>query len=143
LSIGVIGSGALGSNVARAFAARGLAATMAKQTLDSVDIVPFATRYGNNSWATVKTWRDSVCTTAAIPVAAKYTGVLAADVFTTTTNPSRSWNPSDWISGIPARSTSEGRAKARHAPGVPRAGGPSPADMPVLPRSVPSPQATL
>jgi glyoxylase-like metal-dependent hydrolase (beta-lactamase superfamily II) len=56
-----------------------------KQALGTVDFSVFAARYGNNTWATIKTWLDAVCATAAAPVAAKYTGVLAAaDVFTTT-----------------------------------------------------------
>ncbi|WP_371572454.1 MBL fold metallo-hydrolase [Streptomyces sp. NBC_01314] len=56
-----------------------------KQALGTVDIAPYYARYGNNTWAVIKTWLDEVCRTAAAPVAAKYTGVLAAaDVFTTT-----------------------------------------------------------
>ncbi|MGP4046168.1 MBL fold metallo-hydrolase [Streptomyces sp. 2A115] len=56
-----------------------------KQALGTVDTAPYAARYGNNTWAMVKVWLDEVCRTAAAPVAAKYTGVLAAaDVFATT-----------------------------------------------------------
>jgi glyoxylase-like metal-dependent hydrolase (beta-lactamase superfamily II) len=56
-----------------------------KQALGTVDIAPYVARYGNNIWAYVKVWLDEVCRTAAAPVAAKYTGVLAAaDVFVMT-----------------------------------------------------------
>jgi glyoxylase-like metal-dependent hydrolase (beta-lactamase superfamily II) len=50
----------------------------------SVDPTPYE-KYGptGNSWAIFKAYLEAVATTAAAPVAAKYTGVLAAaDVFT-------------------------------------------------------------
>jgi hypothetical protein len=43
-------------------------------------------RYGDNTWAAVKGYLDEVADSAAAPVIAKYTGVLAAaDVFTAST----------------------------------------------------------
>lgn len=60
-----------------------LASTRAAEA--SVDPTPFYEKYGptGNSWAIFKAYLDAVATTAAAPVAAKYTGVLAAaDVFT-------------------------------------------------------------
>ncbi|MDQ0904994.1 glyoxylase-like metal-dependent hydrolase (beta-lactamase superfamily II) [Streptomyces canus] len=60
-----------------------LASTRAAEA--SVDPTPFYEKYGptGNSWAIFKTYLDAVATTAAAPVVAKYTGVLAAaDVFT-------------------------------------------------------------
>ncbi|WP_089098449.1 MBL fold metallo-hydrolase [Streptomyces hyaluromycini] len=57
--------------------------TSIKQALGTVDYGVYAAKYGNNIWAVVKTWLDEVCRQAAAPVAAKYTGTLAAaDVFT-------------------------------------------------------------
>jgi glyoxylase-like metal-dependent hydrolase (beta-lactamase superfamily II) len=51
--------------------------------LSTVDPTPFFAKYGNNSWAAVKTYLDAVSEHAAAPVIRKYTGVLAAaDVFT-------------------------------------------------------------
>ncbi|MEV5575261.1 MBL fold metallo-hydrolase [Spirillospora sp. NPDC052269] len=60
-----------------------LASTRAAIT--SVDPTPYYQKYGptGNSWAIFKAYLDAVATTAAAPVTAKYTGVLAAaDVFT-------------------------------------------------------------
>ncbi|MFC5204758.1 MBL fold metallo-hydrolase [Streptomyces kaempferi] len=56
-----------------------------RSAIDSVDPAPYFTKYGaqGNSWAIFKTFLDEVANTAATPVTAKYTGVLAAaDVFT-------------------------------------------------------------
>ena len=54
-----------------------------KIALGAVDPTPFFTRYGNNSWAAVKTFQDAQVAYATAPVIQKYTGVLAAaDVFT-------------------------------------------------------------
>ena len=54
-----------------------------RTALATVDPTPYFTRYGNNSWAAVKTYFDALADYAAAPVIAKYTGVLAAaDVFT-------------------------------------------------------------
>ncbi|MGY5032961.1 MBL fold metallo-hydrolase [Streptomyces sp. 900116325] len=56
-----------------------------RSAIDSVDPTPYFAKYGpqGNSWAIFKTFLDAVAETAAAPVAAKYTGVLAAaDVFT-------------------------------------------------------------
>ena len=53
------------------------------QALTAVDPTPFFTKYGNNTWAAVKTYQDAQVQYAAAPVIAKYTGVLAAaDVYT-------------------------------------------------------------
>jgi glyoxylase-like metal-dependent hydrolase (beta-lactamase superfamily II) len=58
----------------------------ARTALGAVDPTPFFQKYGENSWAAVKTYLDAVTDYAAAPVIAKYTGVLAAaDVFTTST----------------------------------------------------------
>ena len=54
-----------------------------RTALATVDPTPYFTRYGNNTWAAVKTYFDAVTDYAAAPVINKYTGVLAAaDVFT-------------------------------------------------------------
>jgi glyoxylase-like metal-dependent hydrolase (beta-lactamase superfamily II) len=56
-----------------------------RAAIDSVDPSPYFAKYGTqgNAWAIFKTFLDAVADTAAAPVAAKYTGVLAAaDVFT-------------------------------------------------------------
>ncbi|HEY2200079.1 MAG TPA: MBL fold metallo-hydrolase [Mycobacterium sp.] len=59
-------------------------AASARTALASVDPTPYFVKYGENSWAAVKTYLDAVTDYAAAPVIAKYTGVLAAaDVFTT------------------------------------------------------------
>ena len=56
------------------------------QALTAVDPTPFFTKYGNNTWAAVKTYQDAQIQYAAAPVIAKYTGVLAAaDVYTAST----------------------------------------------------------
>jgi glyoxylase-like metal-dependent hydrolase (beta-lactamase superfamily II) len=58
------------------------ASTRASMNLDPT---PYFAKYGpqGNSWAVFKTYLDAVAAKAAAPVAAKYTGVLAAaDVFT-------------------------------------------------------------
>jgi glyoxylase-like metal-dependent hydrolase (beta-lactamase superfamily II) len=57
-----------------------------KQALVNVDPTPFFTKYGNNTWAAVKTYQDAQADYAAAPVIKKYTGVLAAaDVYTAST----------------------------------------------------------
>ena len=57
-----------------------------KTALGAVDPAPFFTKYGNNSWAAVKTFQDAQVAAATAPVIAKYTGVLAAaDVYTPST----------------------------------------------------------
>jgi glyoxylase-like metal-dependent hydrolase (beta-lactamase superfamily II) len=57
-----------------------------QRALAAVDPTPFFTRYGNNSWAAVKTYQDAQVDYAAAPVIKKYTGVLAAaDVYTAST----------------------------------------------------------
>jgi len=57
-----------------------------KKALVAVDPTPFFTKYGNNSWAAVKTYQDAQVDYAATPVIQKYTGVLAAaDVYTAST----------------------------------------------------------
>jgi glyoxylase-like metal-dependent hydrolase (beta-lactamase superfamily II) len=57
-----------------------------KIALGAVDPTPFFTRYGNNSWAAVKTFQDAQVAYATAPVIQKYTGVLAAaDVYTAST----------------------------------------------------------
>ncbi|MEU9455048.1 MBL fold metallo-hydrolase [Streptomyces sp. NPDC048277] len=56
-----------------------------RSAIASVDPAPYFAKYGaqGNSWAVFKTFLDAVADAAAAPVAAKYTGVLAAaDVFT-------------------------------------------------------------
>jgi len=61
-------------------------ADSARTALAVVDPTPYFVKYGENSWAAVKTYLDAVTDYAAAPVIAKYTGVLAAaDVFTTST----------------------------------------------------------
>jgi glyoxylase-like metal-dependent hydrolase (beta-lactamase superfamily II) len=57
-----------------------------KKALVTVDPTPFFTKYGNNTWAAVKTYQDAQADYAAAPVIKKYTGVLAAaDVYTAST----------------------------------------------------------
>jgi len=57
-----------------------------KKALVTVDPTPFFTRYGNNSWAAVKTYQAAQVAYASAPVIKKYTGVLAAaDVYTDST----------------------------------------------------------
>lgn len=66
----------------RAYMADLQASTRASMNLDPT---PYFAKYGpqGNSWAIFKTYLDAVAAQAAAPVAAKYTGVLAAaDVFT-------------------------------------------------------------
>jgi glyoxylase-like metal-dependent hydrolase (beta-lactamase superfamily II) len=54
-----------------------------RTALATVDPTPFFVRYGENTWAAVKTYLDAVTEEAAAPVSTKYVGVLAAaDVFT-------------------------------------------------------------
>ncbi|MFJ2556401.1 MULTISPECIES: MBL fold metallo-hydrolase [unclassified Streptomyces] len=57
-----------------------------RATYDSLDPTPFFDRYGpsGNAWAIFKTYLDAIAEQAALPVTAKYTGILAgADVYTT------------------------------------------------------------
>ncbi|WP_043679493.1 MBL fold metallo-hydrolase [Streptomyces xylophagus] len=57
--------------------------TEIRKALTTVDGTPYFVKYGNNTWAAVKTYLDEVIAVAARPVVQKYTGVLAAaDVFT-------------------------------------------------------------
>jgi glyoxylase-like metal-dependent hydrolase (beta-lactamase superfamily II) len=57
-----------------------------KNALAAVDPTPFFAKYGNNSWAAVKTYQDAQVDYASAPVIQKYTGVLAAaDVYTAST----------------------------------------------------------
>jgi glyoxylase-like metal-dependent hydrolase (beta-lactamase superfamily II) len=57
-----------------------------KKALTAVDPTPFFTKYGNNSWAGVKTYQDAQVAYASAPVIKKYTGILAAaDVYTAST----------------------------------------------------------
>jgi glyoxylase-like metal-dependent hydrolase (beta-lactamase superfamily II) len=57
-----------------------------KAALVAVDPTPFFVKYGNNSWAGVKTYQDAQVAYASDPVIKKYTGVLAAaDVYTAST----------------------------------------------------------
>ena len=57
-----------------------------RSALSTVDPTPFFAKYGNNTWAAVKTYLDAVSEQAAAPVIRKYTGVLAAaDVYTAST----------------------------------------------------------
>jgi hypothetical protein len=53
--------------------------------LDTLDLTPYFVRYGANPWAILKGYLDAAADTAAAPVIEKYTGVLAADVFTAST----------------------------------------------------------
>jgi glyoxylase-like metal-dependent hydrolase (beta-lactamase superfamily II) len=60
----------------------------AREALGTVDPTPYFQKYGENAWAAVKGYLDAVTDTAAAPVIAKYTGVLAAadiEIFTRTT----------------------------------------------------------
>jgi glyoxylase-like metal-dependent hydrolase (beta-lactamase superfamily II) len=60
----------------------------AREALATVDPTPLFMRYGENAWAGVKAYLDTVTERPAAPIIAKYTGVLAAadiEVFTTTT----------------------------------------------------------
>jgi len=55
-----------------------------RTALKTVDPTPYFQKYGDNNWAAVKAYLDAVTDTAAVPVIAKYAGLLgAADVFTT------------------------------------------------------------
>ena len=57
-----------------------------KKAIVAVDPTPFFAKYGNNSWAAVKTYQDAQVEYASAPVIKKYTGVLAAvDVYTAST----------------------------------------------------------
>jgi glyoxylase-like metal-dependent hydrolase (beta-lactamase superfamily II) len=57
-----------------------------RTTLDTLDPTPYFVKYGANAWAALKGYLDACADTAAAPVIAKYTGVLAAaDVFTPST----------------------------------------------------------
>ncbi|WP_405885333.1 MBL fold metallo-hydrolase [Streptomyces sp. NBC_01136] len=54
-----------------------------KAAIATVDPTPFFAKYGDNTWAAVKTYQDAQAAYAAAPVIKKYTGVLAAaDVYT-------------------------------------------------------------
>jgi glyoxylase-like metal-dependent hydrolase (beta-lactamase superfamily II) len=79
--LGRLGSRADG-DLQRAYMADLEASTRASMNLDPT---PYFEKYGpqGNSWAIFKTYLDAVAAQAAAPVAAKYTGVLAAaDVYT-------------------------------------------------------------
>ncbi len=57
-----------------------------KTAISTVDPTRYFQKYGENAWAGVKGYLDEVTETAAAPVVAKYTGVLAAaDVYTANT----------------------------------------------------------
>jgi glyoxylase-like metal-dependent hydrolase (beta-lactamase superfamily II) len=57
-----------------------------RKALVTIDPTPFFTKYGNNTWAAVKTYQDAQVDYASAPVIKKYTGVLAAaDVYTAST----------------------------------------------------------
>jgi glyoxylase-like metal-dependent hydrolase (beta-lactamase superfamily II) len=57
-----------------------------RTTLDTLDPTPYFVKYGANAWAALKGYLDACAHSAAAPVIAKYTGVLAAaDVFTPST----------------------------------------------------------
>ncbi|MFD7607316.1 MBL fold metallo-hydrolase [Streptomyces mirabilis] len=57
--------------------------TEIRRALTTVDATPYFVKYGNNTWAAVKTYLDEVIAVASRPVVTKYTGTLAAaDVFT-------------------------------------------------------------
>jgi len=57
-----------------------------RKAIDTVDPTRYFVKYGQNSWAAVKGYLDEITATAAAPVIAKYTGVIAAaDVFTEST----------------------------------------------------------
>jgi len=59
-----------------------------REALQTVNPLPYYMHYGQNAWAGVKAHLDEVTETAAAPVIAKYTGVLAAadiEIFTRTT----------------------------------------------------------
>jgi glyoxylase-like metal-dependent hydrolase (beta-lactamase superfamily II) len=61
-------------------------ASSARATLNTLDPTPFFAKYGptGNAWAIFKSYLDAAAEHAAAPIAAKYTGRLAAaDVFTT------------------------------------------------------------
>jgi hypothetical protein len=53
--------------------------------ISAVDPTAFFAKYGENVWAGLKGYLDEIARTAAAPVVKKYTGVLAADVFTEST----------------------------------------------------------
>ncbi|MDB4912285.1 MAG: beta-lactamase class [Gemmatimonadetes bacterium] len=60
--------------------------TSVKTAISTVDPTRYFQKYGENAWAAVKGYLDEVTDTAAAPVVAKYTGVLAAaDVYTANT----------------------------------------------------------
>ena len=57
-----------------------------RKALDTVYPTPYFVKYGENSWAAVRGYLDTVTGAAAKPVIEKYTGALAAaDVFTAST----------------------------------------------------------
>jgi glyoxylase-like metal-dependent hydrolase (beta-lactamase superfamily II) len=61
-------------------------AASSRTALDTVDPTPYFVKYGENTWAAVRGYLDSVTAAAATPVIDKYTGILAAaDVFTAST----------------------------------------------------------
>ncbi|MDX6494446.1 MAG: hypothetical protein QOE17_432 [Gaiellales bacterium] len=60
--------------------------TGVKKALTAVDPTPFFTKYGNYSWAGVKTYQDAQVAYASAPVIKEYEGILAAaDVYTAST----------------------------------------------------------
>ena len=61
-------------------------AESSRRAIDAVDPTRYFVKYGENTWAAVKSYLDEVTAVAAAPVTEKYTGVLAAaDVFTEST----------------------------------------------------------
>jgi hypothetical protein len=58
----------------------------AKASLTAIDPTPFFAKYGDNTWAAVRTYQAAQVKYASDPVIKKYTGVLAAaDVYTEST----------------------------------------------------------
>ncbi|MCW2704261.1 MAG: beta-lactamase class [Blastococcus sp.] len=54
-----------------------------RTAIATVDPTPFFMKCGQNAWAGVKAYTDTVTEQAAAPIVQKYTGVLtAADVYT-------------------------------------------------------------
>jgi hypothetical protein len=74
-----------------------------RSVIASVDPTPFFAEYGaqGNSWAIFKTFLDAVADAAAAPVAAKYTGVLAAADIVTRDNAWTLLEPLRTDAGVP------------------------------------------
>src|SRR2546429_9875912 len=93
-----------------------------RKAIDSVDLTPIFVKYGENVWAAFKGGLDGMARTAAAPVIAKYTGVLAAaDVFTESTafqvmQSVRLGLGYGWVGEPLARSASRSRWASAHGP---------------------------